>query len=127
MNDLKFPASLRRLKIKLEEYRGSKTKVSRIPDKFWNKASKYAKTFGVSSISRYLKLNYSSLKDLTYNNPDRKANSTPFAEVHIKSAEIKGINTKIEIKNLSGASLKIDTNQTENPQVLSFIKKFIEL
>ena len=69
-NKFPLPLDLHEVQQQFEEWRKTRQKRERIPEKLWKSAVKLSKTYSISRISKSLRLNYTSLKNRIVENDE---------------------------------------------------------
>ena len=63
MGEKVLPASVERVRVQFEEWRGRKKGRERIPERLWNAAAGLARRHGVHAVSRALRVEHARLKE----------------------------------------------------------------
>ena len=103
-----IPAEIEATKLKLEEWRRSRTGQERIPETLWSEAVGLARRFGTWPTARALRLDYNKLKQFAGSSSERRASnpSTTFVEVIPSAAGVSSC--IVEMENGRGARMRIE-------------------
>ena len=95
----------------IEHWRSTRTKRGPMPEALWSKAADLARAHGVGAISRWLKLDYYSLKRRAGRGPARQAAEaqgveTAFVELKVTDTMV-GDGRSIEFVDADGAKMTV--------------------
>ena len=105
------PAQVGKLAGRIEHWRETRTKRGRMPKALWSAAVDLAETHGVGAISRWLRLDYYSLKRRVEGTPARQAaevedGETAFVELKVADGVVDDSRT-IEFIDTDGAMMTV--------------------
>ena len=116
------PAGLLRLQQRFANWRKSRQRGERIPERLWNSAAKLAATYGLHQTAQVLKLDYYSLK----RRMDQVAEKTATAAfIELPSPPVGPANECIiEFEDVAGASMRVHLKGADLPDVLALGRSF---
>jgi len=108
---------------KFEEWRRHKKGRGKIPYELWESSVTLSLIYGVSSISKLMRLNCSELlrrsKDRSAHNPEA---ITSFTEVKIPKSNIKNkLDCFLELEKAHGHRLRVHLKETTSAEILSIL------
>lgn len=113
------PARLLQLKQRFADWRESRTRGQRIPERLWNSAAKLADEYGLSLAATTLKLDYYGLKKRLDQHVDRSAPNAPFLELPSSPLPATSRECLIELEDGKGASMRVHLKGANIPDVLA--------
>jgi hypothetical protein len=118
------PARLLQLKRKFAEWRKSRQRGDRIPDRLWNSAARIAADYGVHPTAKALTLDYYSLKQRV----DQQAAANAASDVtfvELPPPSFGQVNEcVIELEDGAGASMRMHLKGVDLPDVLALGRSF---
>ena len=119
-----LPEDLQELRRRLEEWRKSQRRRSRLPDWLWPAAVELARHHGVFATARSLRLDYASLKRRLGVNASRPATPPAFVEL-IAPLATSGHECVVELAPAHGGRMRIEIKAGAAAQLPGMIRAFL--
>ena len=122
---------LEQLRVRFEEFRGTRTGRTRLPETLWQEAGKAALRYGVNTVAHELHLDYSKLKRnmLKQDHPkvSRKKTQPPtFIELIGAGAMPGGLTScLVEMESAQGGKLRLDLKAIATTELAGLIRAFM--
>lgn len=119
-----IPGAVKKLRTRLEAYRGKPGRSRRLPEDIWMSAAALARIHGVNCVSRALKLHYGDLKRRAQaGKGTRKTPAEKFVEI---GAGIPPWATgcTVELEDQAGRKMAIRLAQPESVELVELTKAF---
>ena len=119
---------LEQLRLRFEEFRGTRTKRTRLPETLWQEAAKAARRFGVNTVAHELHLDWSKLKRkmLKQDQPKVSRNKTPPTFIELIGATPGGLTScLVEMESAQGGKLRLDLKAIATSELAGLIRAFM--
>ena len=119
---------LEQLRLRFEEFRGTRTGRTRLPEILWQEAAKAARRFGVNTVAHELHLDWSKLKRkmLKQDQPKVSRNKTPPTFIELIGATPGGLTScLVEMESAQGGKLRLDLKAIATSELAGLIRAFM--
>ena len=117
------PSGLLRLEKRFAEWRRSRKRGERIPERLWESAASMAEKYGLNQTATVLKLEYYSLKRRVDERGSEASPGTAFVELP-PTAVVHASECVVEFEDGVGASLRVYLKGAEVPDLLALGRNF---
>ena len=119
---------LEQLRLRFEEFRGTRTGRTRLPEILWQEAAKAARRFGVNTVAHELHLDWSKLKRkmLKQDQPKVSRNKTPPTFIELIGATPGGLTScLVEMESAQGGKLRLDLKAIATSELAGLLRAFM--
>jgi len=120
---------LEQLRLRFEEFRGTRTGRTRLPETLWQEAAKAARRYGVNTVAHELHLDWSKLKRkmLKQDQPKVSRNKTPPPTfIELIGATPGGLTScLVEMESAQGGKLRLDLKAIATSELAGLIRAFM--
>ena len=119
---------LEQLRLRFEEFRGTRTGRTRLPETLWQEAAKAARRYGVNTVAHELHLDWSKLKRkmLKQDQPKVSRNKTPPTFIELIGATPGGLTScLVEMESAQGGKLRLDLKAIATSELAGLIRAFM--
>lgn len=116
-------SGLLRLEKRFAEWRRSRKRGERIPERLWKSAARMAGKYGLNQTATVLKLEYYSLKRRMDERASDTSSDTAFVELP-SAAVVHASECVVEFEDGDGASLRVHLKGAEVPDLLALGRNF---
>ena len=119
---------LEQLRLRFEEFRGTRTGRTRLPEILWQEAAKAARGYGVNTVAHELHLDWSKLKRkmLKQDQPKVSRNKTPPTFIELIGATPGGLTScLVEMESAQGGKLRLDLKAIATSELAGLIRAFM--
>ncbi len=121
------PPEIKRVLDRFEDWRQTKRARERIPDPLWAAAARLCVDYSVHRVSKWLRLNHTSLKSrveaATVGHPRSEKAASTFVEV-VHAAEPSSPECVVELEDARGAKMKIHLKGAGIPDLAAVTRLF---
>ena len=117
------PSGLMGLEQRFADWRKTRRRGERIPERLWKSAARVAEKYGVSQTATVLKLEYYGLKRRVDERASEVSRATAFVELP-SAAVVHASECVVEFEDGAGASLRVHLKGTEVPDLLALGRSF---
>jgi hypothetical protein len=121
-----IPEPIEQLQRQLDQFRSTQSQRTKLPDSFWQAAVELARQYGVQSVARPLRLDYTGLKKRLGEvpRPKKASNAPSFVELMPHPAMVQ--EWVIEFEALSGSKMRVQWKSAGPPDWGSLLRGWRE-
>ena len=116
------PSGLLGLEKRFAEWRRTRRRGARIPERLWKSAARMAEKYGVNQTATVLKLEYYALKRRVEERSSEASSGPAFVE--LPAAVVHASECVVEFEDGVGASLRVHLKGAEVPDLLALGRNF---
>ena len=126
---LLIPDPIVQLQLQLDQFRSTNPPRTKLPESIWVSATDLARSYGIWSVAKVLRLDYMGLKNRLSGSvsPKRKPQQSPFVELfapHLPTAPAECV---IEFESGQGAKMRIQWKAATPPDWSSLLRAWREV